>query len=675
MLKLKSLSLALVPFCLMVANSYAGKSNILVSLPSPGSALIEKAIFIKPVEAHKKLKFIVWLKLRNKAQLDKLVEGIYDPKSPNYQHYLTQDLFEAHYAPTEEVEHTLQEYFIAQGMQADIVNHSVHVTASVQQIENTLHTSINYYLYEHDIVYASTSKASLQAEMAQYVVDITGLNNIPLYYPNNVSSPGNVASHDETFFWDALMPNAIPTTTSVHGFSGEQLQYTYNINNIPPVNGTHLDGKGQTLIIVDGCGATQPQQILSDANQYFSANGIKPFFTTGPSRNFAMLNQNFTPYTTLCTPTRPGEYGFTGEIALDIESSHTLAPENNTVLIVTDDNNQAVALQNVIGYLTSHNFTIAGFSNAYVISNSWTSPESANADPNTSMEQSLQTAAAFGISVQFSSGDCGDNTYTSPRKGADGKIKCQNKGDAKSVNYPASSPYVTAVGATSVFVDTFYNYAFENVWGTYDVKRNGFVSGTTGGLSQFYQAPTWQRTIKSFYAGGYGYINDAINTVCGTGANQPCRAVPDVSMLGDPGTGLNIVLDGAYLQDGGTSLACPLYSATMLLVNQARALLNKPRIGHTAPYLYQLNTILRFKRALNPIVPPVKVIDGATAPDPSTYPTAPSTAFVLPNKQGDLDIWGWDSALTIAPESQFWNDAVGVGSPNLPNFVPVMANL
>ncbi|KTD14499.1 serine protease, subtilase family [Legionella gratiana] len=675
MLPLKSLSLALLPFCLMLANSYAGKSNMLVSLPSPGSSLIEHATFVKPVEAHKKLKFIVWLKLRNKAQLDKLVEEIYDPHSPNYQRYLTHDVFEEHYAPTKEIEDALQKYFTAQGMQADIVNHSVQVTASVHQIENTLHTSLNYYFYDQGMIYANASKPSLPSEIAQYIVDITGLNNIPLYHPNNMFTQMNASSYEQEFIGDVLIPKAIPTTTSIHGFSGEQLQYTYNINNIPPVSGTHLDGKGQTLIIVDGCGENSPEQILSDANQYFSANGIKPFFTSGASRNFAMLNQNLTPYTTVCTPTSPGQYGFTGEIALDVESSHTLAPENNTVLIVTDGNNQAAALQSVISYLVANYFTIAGFSNAYVISNSWTSPESASVDPNTSMEQSLQTAAAFGISVQFSSGDCGDNTYTSPRKGADGKIKCKNKGDAKAVNYPASSPYVTAVGATSIFVDNNYNYAFENVWGTYDVKKAGFVSGTTGGISQFYQAPIWQSSINTFYAGGYGHISAPAHAKCGVMGSQPCRAVPDVSMLGDPSTGLNMVINGSYIQNGGTSLACPLFSATILLVNQGRTLLNKPRIGHTAPYLYQMNSILRSKRALNLIVPPAKVIDGATAPDPSTYPKAPSTAFVLPNKQGDEDIWGWDSALTIAPESQFWNDAIGVGSPNLPNFVPLMANL
>lgn len=125
-------------------------------------------------------------------------------------------------------------------MEARLVNHNLQVTGTAQQIEHALHTQLNYYLYKQQTVYANASRPSLQPEIAQYVVDITGLNTIPRFYPNNESTQCNESSSD------LLTPKAIPTTTSTTGFSGAQLQYTYNLNNIPPVNGTHLDGKGQT---------------------------------------------------------------------------------------------------------------------------------------------------------------------------------------------------------------------------------------------------------------------------------------------------------------------------------------------------------------------------------------------------------------------------------------------
>ncbi len=152
-------------------------------------------------------------------------------------------------------------------------------------------------------------------------------------------------------------------------------------------------------------------------------------------------------------------------------------------------------------------------------------------------------------------------------------------------------------------------------------------------------------------------------------------------MLGDPYTGLLIYINDDHnnipgfttKQDGGTSLACPLFSATLLLVNQARALLNKATpIGQAAPYLYEQNKILQLKKALRVIMPPTIVFSNATPPpinNIGNIPT-PASSFTITNKT-----FGWDSSLTIELEWQFWNDAVGVGSPNIPNFVMAMANM
>jgi subtilase family serine protease len=147
------------------------------------------------------------------------------------------------------------------------------------------------------------------------------------------------------------------------------------------------------------------------------------------------------------------------------------------------------------------------------------------------------------------------------------------------------------------------------------------------------------------------------------------RALPDVAMLGDPATGLLIIAQGVTVQDGGTSLACPLFSASLVLINQARALLSRGPIGQAAPYLYQNNQTLLANQALNVIAPPSVIISGSTPPPITTIngtPT-PASAFTINNAT-----IGWDSGLTIEPEAQFWNDAVGVGSPNLPNFIASM---
>ncbi len=131
-------------------------------------------------------------------------------------------------------------------------------------------------------------------------MEITGLSTIPEFHPNLKSSErSDNTDHDLNFIWHTFAPSAIPTDISLQGFSGAQLQKAYNLSNIPLVNDVHLDGSGQTLVIVDKCSSNGPVKILSDANQYFTANGITPFVTSGPLKNFAIINPDGSPFTSV----------------------------------------------------------------------------------------------------------------------------------------------------------------------------------------------------------------------------------------------------------------------------------------------------------------------------------------------------------------------------------------
>lgn len=640
----------LLPLSLLAMTTYADKVSTLSPLPNAGSRLLSQSQLMEPVSKDTELLLHIWLKFRHPKELDQLVQEVYDPNSSHYQQFLTTPLYEERFAPSQNAVNKVQHFFLEQGMRADVVNHHLRVLGSVAQIERALHLKINYYRYQNALFYANAQAPKLPSDLAHYVTEITGLNTLPEWQesalvPQEISHapPKNLA-----FIWQHVIPEAHPTSISLQGFSGANLQKTYNLKQIPKINGVPLNGAGQTLVIVDKCGTNGPSQILSDANQYFNMNNITPFITKGPLKNFAIINPDGTPFTSC-----PNASSFSREIVLDIEASHTIAPGNNTALVL--GTNQRTTLMEVIDTLIHNHFTIAGFSNAYVISNSWSSQETDDAV----LESSLKLAAAAGISVNFSSGDCGDNTYTNAGK-------CNGSWpSAPTVNYPSSSAYVTAVGATALFVDNLYRYAFETVWGTV-ASVNGvlsFTGGTGGGISQYYGPVSWQKSIKNFTAGGYGVISDQGNH----------RALPDIAMLGDPRTGLLIIANGSQVQDGGTSLACPLFSATLLLVNQARALLNKGTpIGQAAVYLYRKNKLLSEKKALRLIIPPSTIISGSTPP-PTTWihnTPAPASSFTI----GEVT-FGWDSSLTIEPENQFWNDAVGVGSPNIPNFVMAMADM
>ena len=278
------------------------------------------------------------------------------------------------------------------------------------------------------------------------------------------------------------------------------------------------------------------------------------------------------------------------------------------------------------------------------------------------METDLEIAAMYGLSLDYSSGDCGNNIY------ATHTTTCVTGSTTPTVNYPASSAYVTAIGGSSLFVDNAYQYAFETGWGSY--QDEDFLFGSGGGISQLYGPVAWQSSISSFTAGGYPN---------GTVGQYNKRALPDIAMLADPLTGLTIyVTDSSQCHTGvcrvthygGTSLAAPLFSATLALVNQARALTQGAQspIGLAAPLLYTGHQLLTNANALNLIIPPHQIISGATLP---TQTHAPQSAFTYGGFTFSFDS-AYPYTLTINA-NQFWNDVVGVGSPNLPEFIATAA--
>src|SRR5258708_13866908 len=87
-----------------------------------------------------------------------------------------------------------------------------------------------------------------------------------------------------------------------------------------------------------------------------------------------------------------------------------------------------------------------------VISNSWSSIEIfGNPATHDRMNRILQMAAAEGVDVNFATGDFGDETI---RIGI------------KAVDFPASSPFATGIGGTSLGLNADHTMAFQTGWGT-----------------------------------------------------------------------------------------------------------------------------------------------------------------------------------------------------------------
>jgi subtilase family serine protease len=174
----------------------------------------------------------------------------------------------------------------------------------------------------------------------------------------------------------------------------------------------------------------------------------------------------------------------------------------------------------------------------HIVSNSWgfTSYQP-YVDPN--MEASLQHAASVGTTFYFGSGDNGSNSNVPP--------------------YPASSPYVVAVGGTTLTTGANSSYTAESAWG---------ASG--GGCSPIIARPSWQAGVGAATCAG--------------------RAVPDVAADADFYTGAYVYVNGGPQMGDGTSLATPLWAGMAAAVNRYLGAAGRSLMGFSAPRLYQLAT-------------------------------------------------------------------------------------
>jgi subtilase family serine protease len=325
-------------------------------------------------------------------------------------------------------------------------------------------------------------------------------------------------------------------------------------------------GTGQTVAIID---AYASPTILQDANQWSLNRGIPQFGTPGGGT----LTQVVAPGTYNVKDNRAqSPTGWYGEETLDVESVHGMAPNAHVVYVGAPNNYQDLdaAMNHVVD---KHLAQIV--SNSYGFSTEFLPPGFIKPLNDTFIQ-----AAIEGIGIYFSSGDSGDETI--------------NFGFAVT-DFPASSPWVTAVGGTSLAVDQNNSRVFETGWGvstyncdpsnpTLPCTRTGWQAGAGGGVSCLFSRPSYQSGLT---------ITAGPTTQCSGFAG---RAVPDIAALADAQTGYLVGQTqtfpktcngpgGASYDEyrlGGTSLACPIIAGIMALSDQKAG---RPH-GFANPFFY-----------------------------------------------------------------------------------------
>jgi len=273
-------------------------------------------------------------------------------------------------------------------------------------------------------------------------------------------------------------------------------------------------GSGMTVAVVDAFDLPTAE---ADLSAYRSQYALPPCTTlNGCFRKVAQ--DGSTSY-----PSPNTNWG--QEIALDIDMVSAACP-NCKILLVEADSADFSDLGASVNRVVSMG--------AVAVSNSYGGPEGSGAS------EAYWDAHFYnhpGVAITASTGDCG--YACAPSSG----------GNLNDVQYPAASPYVVAVGGTSLTGSVGTGWT-ESAWG----NSHG---GAGSGCSLYEPKPSWQH-----------------DPGCAT------RTQADVSAVADPGTGVAVYVAGSWSVFGGTSASSPIIAATF-------GLAGGPAVGaYPASYLY-----------------------------------------------------------------------------------------
>ena len=581
-------------------------SIITLAAPSPRSTLKgSKPSWAKggnlsgPAATSNSVGFRVYLGWRNQAGAEALARAVSNPRSSSYRQYLTPAQFRQQFAPTANQVAQVQSWLKSQGFSLVYTpanNHYVSAEGTIGQAQAAFGVSFGMYKVNGLKLRSPSADVTIPSSLAGVVNAVVGLDQSYEFVHTNHVVEGNAPpsagfrnAPPLSAYWAQFLTGvAVPPYTpppaapgyafptgftdvalpsvpwSIRGHTPAQIKGAYNISG--------YNGTGQTVAIID---AYASPTILQDANQWSTNRGIPQFGSPGGG--------------TLTQVVSPGIYkvkdnhaqspsGWYGEETLDVEAVHGMAPNAHIVYVGSPNNYQDLdasmnyVVDNHVAQIVSNSY---GFTTEF-LPTGFIKP----------FEDTLIQAAAEGIGVYFSSGDNADETCI--------------HGYA-TVDWPASSPWVTAVGGTSLGVTSGNARAVETGWDTSTYSCNsstlvctrapgcaGWLYGSGGGVSCLFSRPDYQSALT---------VTADPATQCSGFAG---RAVPDVAAVGDPNAGYLIGQTQTFpatckgpggasydeFRIGGTSLSCPLIAGIMALSDQKAGAAH----GFANPFFYGLSS-------------------------------------------------------------------------------------
>jgi subtilase family serine protease len=351
-------------------------------------------------------------------------------------------------------------------------------------------------------------------------------------------------------------------------YSPQEIRRAYGLTAILDAGYT---GVGQTIIIVDSFGSPTIAQDLKSFDEGYGLPDPPSFIVLAPLGTVPFNPSNST------------QVGWAAETTLDVEWAHAMAPGANIVLL-TSPVAETEGVQGLPEFLFLEKYAL-GHTPGKIISQSWAATENTLFTPAgqkviADFETFYHGATQQNVTVLAAAGDSGSSNV---------ELNGTTYYPFPTVNFPASSPFVTAVGGTSLFATESGNHQFEITW-----------IGGGGGVSQEFSEPDYQYLLPPL-------VQQTLNNH---------RGLPDVAYNADPGTSILIYLSffgpsaAGYYSIGGTSEGSPQWAGIIADANQ---LAGHP-LGFLNPKLYAIGASGEQSQFFHDITYGSNADDGPTVP-------------------------------------------------------------
>jgi subtilase family serine protease len=537
--------------------------------------------------ATNRLRLAIGLPLRNTNALNKLLQDMYDPASPQFRRYLTPEQFTEKFGPTQQDYDAVAQFAKSHGLEITTI-HSNHalldVAGQVADIEKAFQITLRTYQHPREPrqFYAPDVEPSVEAGLA--VLDISGLNNFSLPRPasprTSVTSAGRGAAGSGT--------NG--------SYMGKDFRNAY-------APGVTLTGAGQMLGLVEFEGF-----YTNDIKKYESMAGLPNV----PIQIVLLDGFNGIPVTS-------DSHGIL-EASVDVEMAICMTPGLSNLVVFNEGPNAGYILPDILNAMAAN-------PQIKQLSCSWAPLGESTASDNILKQMALQGQSFFQDSGD---GDSWVNNVSLPTWW-DGYL-------GESAFWPSDDPYVTSVGGTSLTMNgSGASYASEQVWNQGNDWPGWYGSGyegSGGGISPGYAIPAWQQSLEMSASRGSTFM----------------RNFPDVAIVAD-GFVIVAYDGSTMTGISGTSLAAPLWAGFTALVNQEAAANGQPSVGFLNPALYAIGKSTDYTNCFHDITVGNNATPTSDGLFPAVAGYDLCTGWGSPNGSNLIYALAFPESLVVAPSS------------------------